>query len=80
MHYEIVQKDGSKRLAETSVFQRRNDKKETIGFRGVSHDITERKNMEEALRQSEERYRTILEEIEDAYFEVDLAGNFTFVQ
>ncbi|MEA3487242.1 MAG: response regulator, partial [Thermodesulfobacteriota bacterium] len=34
--------------------------------------------MEEALSQSEEKYRTILENIEEAYFEVDLAGNFTF--
>ncbi len=42
-------------------------------------DITERKQAVEALRQSEERYRTILEEMEDAYFEVDLGGHFTFV-
>ncbi|MGB5217174.1 MAG: HD domain-containing phosphohydrolase [Smithella sp.] len=31
-----------------------------------------------ALRQSEEKYRTILENIEDGYYEVDLAGNLTF--
>ncbi|MCK4534660.1 MAG: PAS domain S-box protein, partial [Syntrophobacterales bacterium] len=37
-----------------------------------------RHQMEKALSQSEERYRTILESIEEAYFEVDLAGNFTF--
>jgi PAS domain S-box-containing protein len=30
------------------------------------------------LRQSEERYRTIIESIEDGYYEVDLAGDFTF--
>jgi len=42
-------------------------------------DITERKRAEEALGQSEEKYRTILEEMEDAYFEVDLGGHFTFV-
>jgi diguanylate cyclase (GGDEF)-like protein/PAS domain S-box-containing protein len=41
-------------------------------------DITERKSAEESIRQSEEKYRTILESIQEGYFEVDLAGNFTF--
>ena len=31
------------------------------------------------LQESEEKHRTILESIEEGYFEVDLAGNFTFV-
>jgi PAS domain S-box-containing protein len=38
----------------------------------------ENKRMVEALRQSEERHRTVLENIEDGYYEVDLSGNFTF--
>jgi PAS domain S-box-containing protein len=33
---------------------------------------------EEALRKSEEKYRTILHSIEEGYFEVDLAGNLVF--
>lgn len=37
-----------------------------------------RKRSEEALKQSEEKYRTILESIEDGYYEVDLSGTFTF--
>ncbi|NGP77959.1 PAS domain S-box protein [Balneolaceae bacterium YR4-1] len=45
----------------------------------VINDINERKITEEALRESEEKYRTILENIEDGYFETDLEGNFTFV-
>jgi PAS domain S-box-containing protein len=53
-----------------------NDK--MVGLVAAYTDITERKRMEEALRESEERYRTILETIEDGYYEVDIAGNMTF--
>lgn len=41
-------------------------------------EINVRKRAEEELRESEEKYRTILESIEEVYFEVDLKGNFTF--
>jgi PAS domain S-box-containing protein len=44
-------------------------------------ELEGRKELEEALTrqvQSEEKYRIILESIEDGYFEVDIEGNFTF--
>ena len=42
-------------------------------------DDTERKRMEDELYRTEEKYRTVLEDMDEGYFEVDLAGNFTFV-
>jgi PAS domain S-box-containing protein len=39
---------------------------------------SQREAVLEALRQSEEKYRSILETIQEGYFEVDFAGNFTF--
>jgi PAS domain S-box-containing protein len=44
----------------------------------VLTEAIEHKRSEQALRESEEKYRTILENIEDGYYEVDIAGNFTF--
>jgi len=46
---------------------------------GSFMDITARKKLEEVIEYSEKRYRTVLDEIQDAYFEVDLKGTFTFV-
>ena len=42
-------------------------------------DITSRKRTEEALKNSQEKYRSILQSIVEGYYEVDLDGNFTFV-
>ena len=49
------------------------------GIRGVMVDITDRKKAEEAFRDSEIKHQTIIESIEEGYFEVDLKGNLTFV-
>jgi len=70
-------KDGTIRDFECSVTEMQIGSK-TLAI-SVERDITERKQVEEKLLQSEKRYRTIIESIEDGYFEVDLAGTFTFV-
>ena len=78
-NYELIRKDGAKRYIEASASLKRDSSGKPTGFRGIARDVTERKRAEEALRQSEERYRTIIGNIQDGYFEVDLAGNFTFL-
>ncbi|MBN1275932.1 MAG: PAS domain S-box protein [Deltaproteobacteria bacterium] len=44
----------------------------------LEDEIVQRKATEAALRDSEAKYRNILESMEEGYFEVDLAGNLTF--
>lgn len=78
LHFEIIRKDGIRRHLEASVSLVKDSKDSPIGLRGIIRDITARRWMEGELRDSEKRYRTILESIEDGYYEVDTAGNFTF--
>ncbi len=42
-------------------------------------DLTQRKHCEEQLFESQERYRAILDGIEDSYHESDLKGNYEFL-
>jgi diguanylate cyclase (GGDEF)-like protein/PAS domain S-box-containing protein len=76
--YEVITKNGQRRNLETSISVIKNSAGRVIAFRGIVRDRTKHKQAEEALRQSEEQYRGILENIEEGFFEVDLAGNFTF--
>ncbi|MFC1883248.1 PAS domain S-box protein [Thermodesulfobacteriota bacterium] len=77
--YPIIRSDGEVVILETSGSLMRNAEGTPIGFHGLSRDVTERKKAEKALRESEEKYRSILETMEEGYYEVDLKGIYTFV-
>jgi len=49
-----------------------------IGILSTYNDITERLLAQKRIQESEVRYRSILENISEGYFELDLKGNFTF--
>ncbi len=76
--WELIRKDGTRRILETSVSLMRDSRGQPVGFYGIGRDITERRKAEAILRESEEKYRTTLQSIEEGYYEVDLAGNLTF--
>lgn len=71
----LRRKDGSAVVGEGSVQLVRDAAGAPAGFSGFLRDVTERRRVEQALRASEEKYRGILETIEDPYYEVDLRGN-----
>lgn len=56
-----------------------NEKGECKGTIGVLLDITEQKRAQEALQESEEKYRTMIEHSNDMIWTLDLEGNFTYV-
>jgi len=76
---EMYRKDGTTIWTETSVTVLRTPLGEFDGLLGVSRDITERKQAEEALQGSEERYRALVENINDVFYALDTQGNITYV-
>jgi PAS domain S-box-containing protein len=77
--FRIVHRDGSIRWIH-EIFQTIfDDSGEVIGSQGIQHDITERKQAEEKLRESEEKLRRILETVSDGLTVTDLSGVITEV-
>jgi PAS domain S-box-containing protein len=76
--WEVIRKGGEKRHMETSISVLRDSHGNPIGFRGIARDMTDRWLARKRIEESEEKYRTILQSIEDGYFEVDLSGNMVF--
>jgi PAS domain S-box-containing protein/putative nucleotidyltransferase with HDIG domain len=78
LELELIRKDNSTIWTETENSPLRDEGGGCTGFLSITRDISERKHTREMLLKSEERYRNILESIEESYFELDLAGNFIF--
>ena len=77
--WNIIRKDGSPRTVEVSASLIRDAQGKPTGFRGIVRDITDRKLVEEALQESELKYRTLVELTHDFVFMVDRKGLFTYV-
>ena len=69
-----LHKDGREIVLETSGVPIFDANGNLLGYRGIDRDITERKQAEEALKQSESRLSGIIEFLPDATLAVDLEG------
>ena len=67
-------KDGSLFWNELSISPVRDEEGRLLNFVGVQNDVTERQRAEEALRDSEERYRALYEDNPTMYFTLDEGG------
>ncbi|MBI5894781.1 MAG: PAS domain S-box protein, partial [Desulfobacterales bacterium] len=74
----IRHRDGGERLLSVSVRMLYDAGRNPDGYEGIARDITDRKRAEQALKRSEEKYRNMIESMEEGYFELDTAGHLTF--
>ncbi len=79
LYVEIIRKNGTKGFNEVSVSLIRDAEGKPVGFRGISRDITEREQAEEALRESESKYRFMTDNVADIIWTVDMNLNFTYI-
>ncbi|MCX5848884.1 MAG: PAS domain S-box protein [Deltaproteobacteria bacterium] len=77
--WQIIRKDGTKRYIEQSASLQKDSSGKPIGFRGIIHDITERKHTEELLRQSEAKYRLLADHVKDQVWLMDLNLKITYI-
>jgi PAS domain S-box-containing protein len=79
LNWQIITKKGSRRDIEGSIFLLQDASGKPKGFRGIAHDITERRQTDEAIKQSEEKYRLLADHMKDQVWTMDLNLNMLYI-
>ncbi|PVX25437.1 MAG: hypothetical protein CW716_07955 [Candidatus Bathyarchaeum sp.] len=74
--FDYLRKDGTQRLGEARIRVMK-EKGKTTGLQAILADITERKKVEHELKESEEKYRRMVEQAPDSIMTFDLNGLIT---
>jgi PAS domain S-box-containing protein len=74
IEYQCIRKDGSRYFSELHVTLLKDVHRLPKGFVGITHDITDRKNIEQQIKDSEERLKLYLENISDVISVIDSNG------
>ena len=77
--YTVTLRDGSVKRLEASASLIRDASGKPAGFRGIIRDMTVRQEAIEALRESEERHRIVLEAAPDPVAVYDTGGRITYL-
>jgi PAS domain S-box-containing protein len=75
----VERSDGSSVSVEVINVAIRDEDGEITGYLGIHRDITERKQVEQALRKANRRSETILDSIGDTFFAVDASWRYTYL-
>lgn len=78
--YRLLSKSGDwKWISARGKVVHRDEQGNPLRLAGIHTDITDRRQAEQALQASEDRYRTLVESINDVIFTINTEGHFTYM-